>query len=669
MNDTYYTGAGLNISQAVHSELRSHQVAYDGSDIERAAMSGAAARQDALDEYQKMQDYQEGADAMRKLRESASRHTERLKQALQAAPGTRESVLRQDGQLDDSKMEELYLRAQDEVEKIKPKFWSPARQARYEQEFSDWESENRTRVEGLVHQYRAAGIRRAGAAALEEAEKAGDARGYAMELANQVDAGLLMESEARVKMLEFNERAHAKMQDEGYKLLMNEAVNDPTGVMLRMERGQYADMDAVRLERVYALAQRAAAMRAEQEDFTEKEKHAIAQGQVVKPRFKVRNGATEQEYQWREHFNREGTYGKFAGEIRAAFDEEVAACPVPQDEEEAEMWVGYMVKKWSDPQTGYGLDEYTVRLRCRQQAQTWLGAVEQEGQMRFSTDAFLKSLTDAQIAPWAEAQVRYRQAEFNGNEKLNKEAVSLLDDRKAMVLHDVRNAMARWEAGNPKASYSQAYEKCMEYLLTYSEQYDEEVDMNVAYSWDDWDAEKKFESEARSAAEDQRARIEADGAAAVFTEQSSPIDIQEQIKEHDEYQAKQRPVVVQERSKADMERLYSVGKEQADEEVLFVTQEQYDKLVKKFGENPVAHVTLPGSRAYLPVPVRVGEVDGFALSDVAMVRLNNTHAKRASIRFAAGEKKDKKKADDALPPDVPDDGLVPVEQNELFPEE
>lgn len=669
MNDSYYTGAGLNISQAVHSELRSHQVAYDGSDIERAAMSGAAARQNVLDEYQKMQDYQSGADAMRQLRESASRHTERLKQALQAAPGTRESVLRQDGQLDDSKMEELYLRAQDEVEKIRPKFWSPARQARYEQEFADWESENRTRVEGLVHQYRAAGIRRAGAAALEEAEKAGDARGYAVELANQVDAGLLMEREAHVKMLEFNERAHARMQDEGYKMLMNEAANDPTGVMLRMERGAYADMDAVRMERVYAMAQRVAAMRAEQEDFTEKEKQSIAQGQVVKPRFKVRNGATEQEYKWREHYNREGTYGKFAGEIRAAFDEEVAACPVPQDEEEAEMWVGYMVKKWSDPQTGYGLDEYTVRLRCRQQAQTWLGAVEQEGQMRFSTDTFLNSLTDEQIAPWAAGMAAYRKAEFEDDAELNAEAATLLGDRKAAILHDVRNAMARWSTANPNASYSQAYEKCMGYLLTYSEQHDTEIDMNVAYSWDDEDAEEKFESAARDAAENQRVRIEADGAATAFAEQSGASGKETQWRRYAEYQAKQRPVVVQERSKADMERLYSVGKEQADEEVLFVTQEQYDKLVKKFGENPVAHVTLPGSRAYLPVPVRVGEVDGFALSDVAMVRLNNTHAKRASIRFAAGEKKDKKKADDALPPDVPDDGLVPVEQNELFPEE
>lgn len=674
MTDGYYNGAGLNISQAVHSELRSHQVAYDGSDIERAAMSGAAARQNVLDEYQKMQDYQEGADAMRQLRESASRHTERLKQALQAAPGTRESVLRQDGQLDDSKMEELYLRAQDEVEKIKPKFWSPARQARYEQEFSDWESENRTRVEGLVHQYRAAGIRRAGEAALEEAEKVGDARGYAMELANQVDAGLLMESEARVKMLEFNERAHAKMQDEGYKVLMNEAVSDPTGVMLRMGRGQYADMDAVRLERVYALAQRAAAMRAEQEDFTEKEKQSIAQGQVVKPRFKVRNGATEQEYQWREHYNREGTYGKFAGKIRAAFDEEVAACPVPQDEEEAEMWVGYMVKKWSDPQTGYGLDEYTVRLRCRQQAQTWLGAVEQEGQMRFSTDAFLNSLTDEQIAPWAEGLARYRKAEFGGNQELNDEAAALVRDRKAKILHDVRNAMARWEAGNPKASYSQAYEKAMGYLLVYSEQYDTELDMDTPWKVDDDDKLNEFMESARDSSVNQRSRIEADGSARVFVGERTPSGIQSQVQRYDEYVRSQRPVVVQERSKADAERLYSVSKVESDEEALYITQEQYDKLVKKFGENPVAHVTLPGSKAYLPVPVKVSKVDGFALSDAAMVRLNNTYAKRARIRFAAGEvagpvPETEGVRDDALPPDMPDDGLVPVEQNELFPEE
>ncbi len=674
MNDTYYTGAGLNISHTVHSELRSHQVAYDGSDIERAAMSGAAARQNVLDEYQKMQDYQEGADAMRQLRESASRHTERLKQALQAAPGTRESVLRQDGQLDDSKMEELYLRAQDEVEKIKPKFWSPARQVRYEQEFADWESENRTRVEGLVRQYRAAGIRRAGEAALEEAEKLGDARGYAVELANQVDAGLLMESEARVKMLEFNERAHAKMQDEGYKMLMNEAVNDPTGVMLRMGRGLYADMDAVRLERVYALAQRAAAMRAEQEDFTEKEKQSIAQGQVVKPRFKVRNGATEQEYKWREHYNREGTYGKFAGEIRAAFDEEVAACPVPQDENEARLWEDYMVKKWSDSQTGYGLDDYSVRLRCRQQVRRWLGAVEEEGQMRFSTDAFLNSLTDAQVVPWAEGLARYRKAEFGDNQELNDEAAALVRDRKAKILHDVRNAMARWEAGNPKASYSQAYEKAMGYLLVYSEQYDTELDMDTPWALDDDEQLEEFSRSAREAAADQRARIEADGAATAFTEQSAPIDIQEQIKVHDEYQAKQRPVVVQERSKDDMERLYGVSKVESDEEALYVTQKQYDRLVKKFGENPVAHVTLPGSKAYLPVPVKVGQVDGVALSDTAMVRLNNTHAKRASIRFAAGEvagpvPETEGVRDDALPPDMPDDGLVPVEHNELFPEE
>lgn len=638
-------------------------------------MSGAAARQGAIDEMQRLQDYQEHSDAMRRLRETRGRQEQKLKEGLNAAPGTKLSLLRENGELDAEKLDALGLAAQNEMEKIKPRFWSADRMARYEEEYADFASETRQHVEGLVKQHQLRGIRRAGEAALEEAEKLADARGYAVELAAQVDAGLLMESEARVKMLEFNERLHAKMQDEGYKMLMNEAVNDPTGVLLRMGRGQYDEMDAVRLEKVYAMAQRAAAMRAKQEDFSEKEKQAIAQGQVVKPRFKVRNGATEQEYKWREHYNREGTYGKFSGEIREAFDEEVASCPVPQDEEEASMWENYMVKKWCDPQTGYGLDDYSVRLRCRQQVRRWLGAVEEEGQMRFSTDSFLNSLTDAQVVPWAEGLARYRKQEFGDNQKLNDEAAALVRDRKAKALHDVRNAMARWEAGNPKASYSQAYEKCMDYLLVYSEQYDTELDMDTPWALDDDDKLDEFAKSARDAAENQRMRIESDGVAAVFTEQSSPIDIQEQIKAHDEYQAKQRPVVVQERSRADMERLYGVSKVEADEEALYVTQEQYDKLVKKFGGNPVAHVTLPGSRAYLPVPVKVGQVEGFALSDTAMVRLNNTHAKRASIRFAAddglvpddGQSADK--PDDALPPDMPDDGLVPVEQNELFPEE
>lgn len=670
MNENYYNGAGLDISRAVHGELRVQQAdAFGAADVMGAAAQGAAAMQNISDEMKGLQDYQARADSLRRLRELRGNRESKLKTRLAAAPGTKLSLLRADGEVDDEKMEAFMQEARDEVEQVHPKFWSLARLLRYEQEYADFESETRRHVEGLVKQHQLHGIRRAGEAALEEAEKLGDARGYQYELANQVDAGLLMEREAHVKMLEFNERQHAKMQDEGYKVLMNEAVSDPTGVMLRMERGAYADMDAVRMERVYAMAQRVAATRAEQEDFTAKEKQAIAQGQVVKPRFKVRNGATEQEYKWREHFNREGTYGRFAGEIREAFDAEVAACPVPQDEKEASLWEDYMVRKWCDPQTGYGLDDYSVRLRCRQQVRRWLGAVEDEGSVRFSTDAFLKSLTDEQIVPWADGLARYRKAEFGDDKELNDEAAGLVRDRRAKVMHDVRNAMARWEEVNPKASYSQAYEKCMGYLLVYSEQYDTELDMDTEWTLDDDEKLDAFTSSARESAANQRARIEADGSARVFVGEREASGIPTQMQRYDEYVRSQRPVVVQERSKADMERLYGVSKVESDEEALYVTQEQYDKLVKKFGENPMAHVTLPGSRAYLPVPVRVGEVDGLALSDVAMVRLNNTHAKRASIRFAVGGLPEKKMDDGALPPEMPDNGLVPVEQNELLPEE
>lgn len=209
--NNYYQGSGLSISHAAHGELRAHQVsAFAQSEVESAVFSGADAVGEGVNEFQRLQDYQAGADAMRQLREIGSRHEGRLKMALEAAPGSKGSVLRENGEVDESKMEAMMLRAQDEVDKVRPKFWSPQRLARYEEEFADWESTSRVHVEGLVRQHRLRGIRRAGEAALDEAEKLGNARVYQQELANQVDAGLLMEREAHVKMLEFNERMERK---------------------------------------------------------------------------------------------------------------------------------------------------------------------------------------------------------------------------------------------------------------------------------------------------------------------------------------------------------------------------------------------------------------------------------------------------------------------------
>lgn len=211
MNENYYNGAGLDISRAVHGELRVQQAdAFGEADVMGAAAQGAAAMQNISDEMKGLQDYQARADSLRRLRELRGNRESKLKTRLAAAPGTKLSLLRADGEVDDEKMEAFMQEARDEVEQVHPKFWSLARLLRYEQEYADFESETRRHVEGLVKQHQLHGIRRAGEAALEEAEKLGDARGYQYELANQVDAGLLMEREAHVKMLEFNERLERK---------------------------------------------------------------------------------------------------------------------------------------------------------------------------------------------------------------------------------------------------------------------------------------------------------------------------------------------------------------------------------------------------------------------------------------------------------------------------
>lgn len=211
MNEEYYNGPGLSISQAAHGELRARRLApLAQGDIQHAVMSGSAALTDYENEFQRLDDYREGAEAMRMLRESRARHEGRLKEGLAAAPGTKLSLYRADGELDESKLEQLQLRAQDEEDKIRPKFWSAQRLAKYEQQYADFESTSRVHEQGLIRAHRLEAVRRAGEAALDEAEKAGDLQGYQAELRNQVEAGVLMESEARGKMLEFNKRLERK---------------------------------------------------------------------------------------------------------------------------------------------------------------------------------------------------------------------------------------------------------------------------------------------------------------------------------------------------------------------------------------------------------------------------------------------------------------------------
>lgn len=681
MNDgNYYQGAGLNISEAVHAELRAGQMNYDGSAVERAVALASQAQQGLVDEVQRLQDYQEGAEAMRKLRELRGRQEGKLKAGLEAAPGTKLSLLRANGEVDEEKFEVFMQTASDEMAAVRPRFWSPQRLVRYEQEYADFAEETERHVKGLVAGHMTAGVRRAGKAALEEAEKLGDVLGYQRELRNQVDAGVLTETEARVKMMEFNERSYAKVQDAEYKMQMERAVTDPDGVLLEWSRGGMGDMDPVRAEKVRATAERAAAMRARQEEFTEKERAVLEAGGVVKPKFKVRNGATEQEWKWRAHYHEHGTYGKYVGEITGSFNEELAAAPVPQDKADADAWVNYMVKKWADPQTGYGLDEYNVRVLCNAQMKEWLAANQEQEAMRFSMRGLLDSVSDAQIVPWAEAQARYRREEFKKDDAddkaLRDESDKLVKDRRAMVENDAMVAMARWMDSNPTANYSQCYEQAMKYLLRYSEMYDSEIDMET----NRWDGDYgKYEDEARDMVDYQREKIEADDTAgSVFTVKAGEDGRAAQAEAHEKWRSGQKVMVQEERTEVP-ERVLRIGRVESDVEEMVVPDAVYKKLQQKFGEEPVAHVTLPGSRAYLQVKVRAGDVQEVSLSDTAMVRLNNVLAKQASVRFGSSPEAVKEQGNQAAPAaEVVDDGLVPVdeadnvvpeEQNYLFPDE
>ena len=79
------------------------------------------------------------------------------------------------------------------------------------------------------------------------------------------------------------------------------------------------------------------------------------------PKASLRYGATEQEYDWVEHYNRTGSYGKYAPSIKFAFREDLRNLPPANSGEERTRYVNDMLKKWGQYGQVLG-DERKLRL-------------------------------------------------------------------------------------------------------------------------------------------------------------------------------------------------------------------------------------------------------------------------------------------------------------------
>lgn len=430
------------------------------------------------------------------------------------------------------------------------------------------------------------------------------------------------------KQYRANSLRYKGTQETLTKQLEKTMLEDPQKAMLDITRGKYDDLEATTRARMTKACERALSTDCKQIAFTSEERRKIREGGVVTPKFEVRNGATKQEYEWRKYFNEHGTYDRYKNDIKDSWINEINNAPVPEDKEDAESWIKYMVKKYCDPKTGYQVNEYELTTMAKQKMQGLLGLGNKEKGV--DVRAYLERLEDRTLVPNAYNYLEQKKGESymtsDRRKRFEGEARDIIEQRRREIRNDVAVAMSKWRAIHPDATYDKEMEQLSDFVQVYSRTHDSDIpELGTEYkklAQDDAKKQKQMIHDA-TAGEDLR-----------NTEGTAGIDTQRKM--YDSYMKEQKPYFP-EPSVATANNIFEVSSIQSDEAAVYLPAEQFKAIQKKLGNVPMARVTLPGTKAWVEVPVKQGDVQDVSISDSALVRMNNVRAKQAYIQFTAGD--------------------------------
>lgn len=403
--------------------------------------------------------------------------------------------------------------------------------------------------------------------------------------------------------------------------LSNSISQDPFRTMRDILRGKYRGLDARVLKDVEMECRKLASVKCPIKEFTPEEMAAARNGLPVKPLYEVRNGATKEEHEWREYYNANGTYDRYQYDIEAAWMQEVEAAPVFANEAEATSWIEYMAKKWSDPATGYQVDEFDIRRMAKQKAERLLGLSGTLNQV--NERMFCEQLNNETIAP------NYTKVVNSRSGRKREEAVSALEKGRLKIENEACKMMAFWREQNPGANYSQECEAMREMLILASRQHDLKPD--VSYHSDQFNKWQK---------QQQEERISDATTGRDLREKRAVQPLRYQKEQYEKYRNNNKAWYPP-KSREMNPQLVGISRIEGDDEAVYVPAADYAEIVKRFGERPVALVMLPGTRAYREVPVYLGKGTGVEFTDTLMLRMDNVDADEAMVSFKATPQKEK----------------------------
>lgn len=162
--------------------------------IGRVGTSGAGALDSLLSGFTDTMAYAHYASLKKKRGEIQQKREQEFSAGLEAAPGTPKSFFLEDGSPDVDRLDSFYKGYAEEVAELRPTLMPQE----YVREWDDFTANSEKRMKGIAMQHAAAAVKRVAKATLAEAESQGDIRAYCNEVDRQVEAGILMQSEANV---------------------------------------------------------------------------------------------------------------------------------------------------------------------------------------------------------------------------------------------------------------------------------------------------------------------------------------------------------------------------------------------------------------------------------------------------------------------------------------
>lgn len=399
-------------------------------------------------------------------------------------------------------------------------------------------------------------------------------------------------------------------------------LNNPEGAFDAIDNGEFDDLPSDKLLRYKKTVESYLRTQSKPIPLSDQDRANIEAGKSVSTKYGLRDGATEPEHEWRDHFHEFGNYDKYKGDIRKAWMDDISNMPVMTTKEERDSWMKEKVKQWCSYDMGYGVDMNEFKLLAQDKMDELSGTVDTA--KRIDLDTCFSFLSDAQIVPVLQSAVddavnssyltdeRRRLAVNEANIKRNNARTEIEGKTKI--------AMVVWRSNHKDAGY----DKELEQLSLFVARFAKEAGYNE---------EEKADTFGRGIASYLESKD--------VGQKDSKNAIEAQKLKNRDYMASQKTFFPWENKKkmspASECNIMSVS---GSEKGAYIPKAEYDSLKKKFGNVYVA-VDLP-NKAHARVPVLgwyEGENTGVQLTTGARRSLNNFNPNKAKVRFFTGDGK------------------------------